>query len=59
MFLGYIRKYQFVWLSINNVTDMNKIFYECYSLTEIDFLSFNINNITNMIALFSDSFNLT
>ena len=35
--------------NISSVTNMNKMFYECYNLTELNISTFNSNNVTDIV----------
>ena len=36
----------------NNITNMSYMFYDCYSLRELNISNFNTNNVTNMSGMF-------
>ena len=40
-------------LDTSSVTDMNRMFYECSSLSSIDLSNFNTSNVTNMSGMFN------
>ena len=42
-----------------NVTNMNRMFYLCYSLTSLDVSNFNTSNVTDMGSMFSHCSGLT
>ena len=42
-----------------NVTNMSSMFYNCYSLTELDVSGFDTGNVTNMSGMFAFCKNLT
>ena len=46
-------------LKTGNVTNMNRVFNRCSSLTELDLSSFNTANVTNMAGMFSSCSVLT
>ena len=46
-------------IDTSNVTDMNYMFGECYSLTSLDLSSFDTSNVTDMIGMFSGCSALT
>ena len=47
------------YLNTEKVTDMNRMFYSCKSLTSLDVTHFNTEKVTNMISMFSDCSSLT
>ena len=46
-------------IDTSNVTDMNYMFGECYSLTSLDLSSFNTSNVTDMSRMFGNCTALT
>ena len=42
-----------------NVTCMSQMFYNCYSLTEVNLSSFNTQNVTIMAGMFTNCISLT
>ena len=46
-------------LKTDEVTNMESMFYECRSLTNLDLSSFNTANVTNMGYMFGDCYSLT
>ena len=46
-------------LNTSEVTDMNRMFRMCSSLTELDLRSFDTRNVTNMREMFADCLSLT
>ena len=46
-------------VDISNVTDMNYMFSECWSLTFLDVSKFDTSNVTNMTAMFYNCSSLT
>ena len=47
------------YLNTEKVTDMNRMFYSCKSLTSLDVTHFNTEKVTNMISMFFDCSSLT
>ena len=41
-------------IKINNVDNMNNMFYKCFSLTSLNLSNFNTNNVTNIHGMFND-----
>ena len=47
------------YLNTSNVTDMSKMFSNCYGLSSLDLSSFDTGNVTNMSKMFSNCSGLT
>ena len=47
------------YLNTEKVTDMNRMFFNSFSLTSLDVTHFNTEKVTNMISMFSDCSSLT
>ena len=41
-------------IKINNVNNMNSMFYKCFSLTSLNLFNFNNNNVKDMIYMFNE-----
>ncbi len=46
-------------INTSNVTDMSRMFYDCYTLTELDLSNFDTRNVTNMCNMFASCHELT
>ena len=47
------------WLDTSNMTDMNRMFYDCEKVTSLDVSSFNTSKVTNMSNMFYGCRSLT
>ena len=55
----YLKSVDLSNLDTSNVTDMSRMFWGCYNLTELDVSSFDTSNVTDMSGMFWGCRNLT
>ena len=57
--LSYLTTIDLSGWDTSNITDMGKMFQECWGLTSLDLSNFNTGNVTNMTAMFRECSSLT